>query len=275
VVSRLHVGRLAVDAISDGTFAMRPWYFGQALSPAVRPDFFDREGSALLPIGSFVIRGNGRVVLVDAGLGPETHVLPHGMSLVGGELLEHLAAVGVKPSAVTDVVCTHLHSDHVGWLFNKQAEPVFKSATVWFGAADWDAFVTGTGECAPHIRAGFLDDGRNQKLCFIDQETEVGPDVRARLAPGHTPGSLIVEVASAGDRLLLVGDAITCPIQLEQPAWHSFGDLDVAMAEKTRRQLWSELAAPRTRGVGAHFPTLSPGRVTALHRRTWVAAPQP
>jgi glyoxylase-like metal-dependent hydrolase (beta-lactamase superfamily II) len=275
VVSRLRVGRLAVDAISDGTFVMRPWYFGEALSPAVRPDFFDREGRAVLPIGSFVIRGNGRVVLVDAGLGPKTHVLPHGMSLVGGQLLEHLAAVGVKPSAVTDVVCTHLHSDHVGWLFNERAEPVFSSATVWFGAADWDAFVTGAGECAPHIRAGFLGDTHEQMLRFVDQQTELGPGVRARPAPGHTPGSLVVEVASAGDRLLLVGDAITCPIQLEQPTWHSFGDLDVAMAEKTRRQLWSELAAPRTRGVGAHFPALSAGRVMSLDPGIWVASPDP
>lgn len=80
-------------------------------------------------------------------------------------------------------------------------------------------------------------------------------------APGHTPGHLAVSVTSENERMLLLGDAITCPIQFARPAWHSIGDVDVGTADRSRRYLWRELQRPGTFGVGAHFPDLRPGRV--------------
>jgi hypothetical protein len=43
-----------------------------------------------------------------------------------------------------------------------------------------------------------------------------------------------VLITSGRERALLLGDAITCPVQLDEPAWHSMGDLDVALADRTR-----------------------------------------
>jgi glyoxylase-like metal-dependent hydrolase (beta-lactamase superfamily II) len=50
--------------------------------------------------------------------------------------------------------------------------------------------------------------------------------IAALLAPGHTPGHLCVVISSGERRALLLGDAITGPIQLDEPAWHSMGDVD-------------------------------------------------
>lgn len=147
-----------------------------------------------------------------------------------------MRAIGTSTAEITDVICTHLHSEHVGWLFTTAAEPVFPNATVWFGAAD---------------------------------PTVIAPGIRTRPAPGHTPGSPYVEVCSAGQRLLLLSDAITCPIQLQEPSWHSFGDVDIANAERTREHLWVELSVSPTRGVGSHFPELQPGRVLDHGQRAW------
>ncbi len=58
--------------------------------------------------------------------------------------------------------------------------------------------------------------------------------------------------------LWLLGDAITCPVQLAEPAWHSFGDVDPELAEHSRRRLWRELSRPFSTGVGAHFRALFP-----------------
>jgi glyoxylase-like metal-dependent hydrolase (beta-lactamase superfamily II) len=248
---------------------MRPRYFGSHLSPDVRPDFFGDDGAVRLPIGAFVVRGNGRTLLVDAGLGPDARQLPDGMSLIGGRLPAGLRRLGVTPDEVTDVVCTHLHADHVGWVFDTQAAPTFPGATVWFGASDWDAFVDGPGECAPHVRAGFGLLSGTSLLRPVRASTLVAPDVLARPTPGHTPGSIVVEVSSSRERLLLVGDAITCPIQLEEPAWHSFGDVDADAAARTRELLWDELGDGRTYGVGAHFPGLRPGSVSRGRPRSW------
>ena len=149
------IGDLRADAVSDGTFVARPEYFGPDLAAGARPDFFSRHGAAWLPIGCFVIRAGDRLVLVDAGLGPDRQELPHDMHLVGGQLLTGLRALGVTPVDITDVICTHLHADHVGWLFGLDARPVFGRAVIWAGEADWRHFVTGPGEMLPHIRAGW------------------------------------------------------------------------------------------------------------------------
>jgi glyoxylase-like metal-dependent hydrolase (beta-lactamase superfamily II) len=80
----------------------------------------------------------------------------HRRLLVGGQLLVGLRAVGITPPDITDVVCTHLHADHCGWLFDTDAAPVFTRATIWFGAPDWDHFVADPGTSMfDHIRHGF------------------------------------------------------------------------------------------------------------------------
>jgi glyoxylase-like metal-dependent hydrolase (beta-lactamase superfamily II) len=263
----MRIGDIDVHPISDGTFVARPTYFGPQIAPGSRPDFFDRDGAAWLPIGCFLVRAGSRVVLVDAGLGPRLQDLPDGMRLVGGQLPTGLRAAGVSPADVTDVVCTHLHSDHVGWLFDG---PGFPGATIWFGAADWDYFVAGPGELPDHVRAGFRAVARS-RLRPLERDTAIAPGLTARLTPGHTPGHLCVAVASGGDRALLLGDAMTAPVQLDEPGWHSFGDVDPDQADHTRERLWRELEDGRTIGVGAHFPELQFGRVASGTPRRWVS----
>ncbi|HEY2673075.1 MAG TPA: hypothetical protein VGJ07_22290 [Rugosimonospora sp.] len=77
----MRVADLHLDPLPDGTFVARPRYFRDDLPPQTRPDLFDRHGTAWLPIGCFLVRTGDRVVLVDAGLGPERQDLPHGMHL--------------------------------------------------------------------------------------------------------------------------------------------------------------------------------------------------
>ncbi|MFF9565026.1 MBL fold metallo-hydrolase [Leifsonia sp. NPDC014704] len=264
----MRVGGLRVDAISDGAFVARPSYFGDRVPATARPDVFDRDGAAWLPIGCFLIReeqgetdGAAAVVLVDAGLGPALDPMPDGMMLIGGQLPTGLRAAGIHPAEVTDIVITHFHMDHVGWLFGTDAQPTFPNARLWFGAGEWAHFVEGRGEMAPHIRAGFRALGGTLTLQPVDTEVVVMPGVRAVPAPGHTPGHLAVVVESRGERLLLLGDAITIPQQLAEEGWHSLGDVDAARAERTRQGLWERLVEPGTTGVGAHFPELRSGRL--------------
>jgi glyoxylase-like metal-dependent hydrolase (beta-lactamase superfamily II) len=116
---------------------------------------------------------------------------------------------------------------------------------------------------APHIEAGLRAAAGTPALRPVDTEVEVAPGIRAVPAPGHTPGHFAVAVESRGERLLLLGDAITIPQQMAEDAWHSMGDVDAARAERTRQELWRQLAETGTTGVGAHFPELRNGRVVS------------
>jgi glyoxylase-like metal-dependent hydrolase (beta-lactamase superfamily II) len=266
----MRIGDLDVCAISDGTFIARPRYFGDHVSSDAHPEFFNRNRAAWLPIGCFVIRSRERLVLVDAGLGPELQELPHGMYLVGGQLMTGLRALDIVPADVTDVVCTHLHSDHVGWLFDLDAQPVFPRARIWLGAADWRCFVDGVGEMADHIRQALRTDSHPDRIELVDQEIALTRGITLRLTPGHTPGHLCVVVSSRGERAIIMGDAITSPIQLNEPTWHSMGDDDPRLAARTREGLWQELGDSHTVGTAAHFPELRFGRVLTDTPRRWL-----
>jgi glyoxylase-like metal-dependent hydrolase (beta-lactamase superfamily II) len=238
--------------------------------PDARPELFDRHGEAWLPIGCFVVRTGDRVVLVDAGLGPVAKEMSHGMKLVGGQLPTGLRAIGVAPAEVTDVVCTHFHNDHIGWLFDLEGRPFFPRATVWFGAADWDHYVVPDDRMVDHLRAGFRDATGSPRLRPLDADTAVAPGITAIQAAGHTPGHLCLVLSSGTERALLLGDAVTCPVQLDEPSWHSMADIDPALAERTRERLWRELEDGATTGVGAHFPELRFGRVLPGTARRWL-----
>lgn len=263
------IGEIDVHPIADGTFRASPEYFGAHARVEGHEDLFIRDGMAYLPIGCFLVRTRDRTVLVDAGMGPAMRDDGPKRLLVGGQLPLGLRAVGVTPADVTDVVCTHLHADHCGWLFGLDARPTFPNATIWFGAADWDHFVADPARWMfDHIRHGFL--GAGDRLRPVTGDTTVAPGVTLTMTPGHTPGHLCVIVSSGDRRALLLGDAVVCPVQLDEPTWQSIGDVDPVLAARVRERLFRELEDGRTLGAGAHFPELQFGRVLAGLGRRWL-----
>jgi glyoxylase-like metal-dependent hydrolase (beta-lactamase superfamily II) len=262
----MRVGAIDLVPLSDGTFVARPEYFGAHAVPDSPSHPFDPEGFAWLPIGCFLLRTHDRVILVDAGMGPAREDLPHGMALVGGQLPAGLRAAGVEPGEITDVVLTHLHADHVGWLYDRNGSPGFRHAKLWFGAGDWDHFVSGPGQIAEHIQHGLVSGLTDVHALGGDFALAPGVDLIA--TPGHTPGHVSVILSSGSQRAILLGDAITCPVQLDEPTWHSFADVDPALAARTRERLWRELEGEDVVGAGAHFPELRFGRVIVAEGRS-------
>lgn len=61
--------------------------------------------SPLEYLNSYLIRGKGRNILIDTGMNTDE---------VFEDLCEKLDQAGVQPQDLTDILCTHLHADHVG-----------------------------------------------------------------------------------------------------------------------------------------------------------------
>ena len=77
-------------------------------------------------------------------------------------------------------------------------------------------------------------------------------------------------VSSGTDRAIIFGDAIHCPVQLEETEWTCFYDVDRELASRSRERLWDELEDPSTQGAGSHFPGFVFGRlVRAQGKRQW------
>ncbi|HMK13237.1 MAG TPA: MBL fold metallo-hydrolase [Acidimicrobiales bacterium] len=251
----MRIGDLEVLPLSDGTAKLPKGYFPNAQWTQAHDPLFGDDGRMHLPIGCFVVRTSDTIVLVDAGIGP----VDLGW-LAGGDLPGELASVGVRPEDIDIVVCTHLHLDHAGWLV-EDGTPFFPNATVRFGAGDWQRWVLEAPEDDRIRNAMLLLDARG-RLEAIDTDGEtIAPGITARAAPGHTMGQHILVLSSGDQRAMLLGDAVTCPIQLTEEDWYGISDMDAALADRTRRALWDELEGTDTQFTAAHFPGLQFGRL--------------
>lgn len=225
-------------------------------------EHFTADGTWEMSLGGFLIRTADRVVLVDVGLGP---IRFRGFG--GGEFLDSLARAGVRPDDVTDVLLTHLHMDHIGWV-SRHGSPVFPRATYRCHAADWACFVdspTPDRQIAPLLTpvAGRLEP--------FDTDATLAPGVDAQHTPGHTPGSTVFVISSGLHRALLLGDAAHSPVELLDDGWIAAFDADLSGAQAARARLAAAIEADGTQVASPHFSGMRFGRiVTGTTRREWV-----
>lgn len=141
--------------------------------------------------GITLLRGGGRVVLVDTGAFG-----------VREPLRRALAARGVGPGDVTDVLLTHVHYDHAVNAL------LFPRAALWIAAADldWTRGREPAFDAVPELYASKLD--RNPRTRRLDGDGAVLPGIDAMAAPGHTPGSLVYRVEAEDRVVLFAGDAV-------------------------------------------------------------------
>jgi len=259
------VGDRTLLGFSDGFLLMSTGFLGTAESPGAGHDTLRRRyGEVRLPLGCFLLPGE-RPVLIDTGLGAEDF---RGRgTLVGGNLLPQLALQGVRPADVAVLALSHLHGDHSGTVGDPvTGRPVFANAHTYVGRGDWEHFVErelATIPLPPHTRAALLELEQRGQVTLIDGERDIAPGVRAIAAPGHTPGHTVYAIHDRGERVLVLGDAMHCPQQLDNLDWQIAFDVDPVLARRTRDRLHADLAAHGGGAVGCHFPELLLGRVLA------------
>jgi len=252
----MRVGDIELAPLSDGLCKM-PQSFYIGLDFGTHKELLADDGLVHIPVGCFLLRSGGTTVLIDAGLGD----VDVGWGR-GGELPGALRAVGASPEDIDVVVCSHLHIDHIGWLVVEEA-PYFPNAVVRYGAADWQRFVAGADadDRGRQIMEVLAAAGRLDPL--DGDMLRIAPGLTARHTPGHTLGHYGLVVSSGEARAVLLGDAVECPLQLEEPDFHTLSDVDPALGARTREALWRELEGTDVAVIGAHFPGLQFGRVLA------------
>src|SRR5262245_19276885 len=77
-----------------------------------------------------VIRSQSAVILVDAGAGPRHQP-------TAGKLSDPLKAAGIEASAVTQVVLTHGHPDHLWGILEANDTLAYPNASYLVSAAEW------------------------------------------------------------------------------------------------------------------------------------------
>jgi glyoxylase-like metal-dependent hydrolase (beta-lactamase superfamily II) len=231
----IQVGAATVTVINVGDllFRLDDWLI---VPEAERPPYFAKP--LRFPIQCVHIASRGVSVLVDASIYEVEPDSPH--AVAGYQpppgLLPTLAEAGVHPEAISHVVITHIHHDHINGLTRQQDghyTPCFPNARHYLGRADWEQAQAALQEpesvesrtLGVLSRAGLLE--------TVGGRHDLGGGVEVIPAPGESPGHQIVRVRSSERTLYCLGDLYHHPVEVEHQEWAAqWADADMIRASR-------------------------------------------
>lgn len=235
----------------------------------LEPDAMDpKTGKLQFPIQSYVVRTSQHTILIDSCVGndKERSNRPHWHLKSDSTYLRALAAHDLAPEDIDFVMCTHLHSDHVGWntrLENGRWVPTFPNARYVFSEKEletWRDIGHEKFSRAPYEDSvlPIVEAGRAELVAddyALDDEVSLEP------TPGHTPGHVAISLRSKGATAVMCGDLMHSPVQCLHPEWAAWPDWDANQASQTRRVFLDRYCETDTLICTAHFPLPSAGYI--------------
>ena len=273
----IRVGDITVQRIVEQEFAFMP---ALGTIPAPTPDLLaenrrwmeptalDAQGWLILCFQSYVLRTPHHTILVDSCVGNDKRRpnRPQWNMKSDDVYMSRLAAAGLRVEDIDFVMCTHLHTDHVGWntrLENGRWVPTFPNARYVFAAREyayWQEMNTKAhvlpfnDSVLPVVEANRAD--------MVAGDHEIGDLVHLLPTPGHTPGHVAVCFGRAGAGGVISGDLMHSPLQARYPELSIMFDVDPAQAAVTRRAFLERYCDTATLCCPAHFPSPTWGWIT-------------
>ncbi|MCX7371545.1 MAG: MBL fold metallo-hydrolase [Alphaproteobacteria bacterium] len=265
---RYRVGGWLVTAVSDGFFR-RPVEGFVRNAPladvqAVLAESFMPGDQLAIPFTvTFAQRGDTLLVF-DTGNG----VTPAGAT--AGRMIANMAAAGIDPARVTQVIHSHFDGDHINGLLNADGGRAFPNAQVLVPAPEWAWWTDAGNETrSPEgQRATFANTARRfapyqGRVTPYTPGGEVIPGVASIPAHGHTPGHTLLRLHDGAEQMIFLADTVNRPeIMARRPDWQIVFDFDGDTAVTVRRRVFDMVATDRIRVTGYHFPFPASGFIT-------------
>jgi glyoxylase-like metal-dependent hydrolase (beta-lactamase superfamily II) len=278
MVDRIKVGNVEIVAVLDMIPPPREPhdFFPDVPDEAWNPyrDEVLENGLVQLYYGCFFMRSQGKVVMVDTGMGPGPHP---GRNNLTGDLLNQLKKQGVQPEDVDIVAHSHLHADHVGWNLDLTAPtptPYFPNATYLVPGVDWEHFTQPhILESAQHVQDNVVPLEALNVMELIEDEHHVTDEITTLATPGHTPGHQVLLISSQGEKAMIIGDAIHSKVQIQEPSWCAGVDTNKNDSHHSREDLIHRAESENYVVAAGHFhPEQHIGRIVRLEgKRYWQA----
>jgi glyoxylase-like metal-dependent hydrolase (beta-lactamase superfamily II) len=180
------------------------------------------------------------------------------MTKTAGRLLNNMKSAGLKPEDIDTIIFDHGHIDHVCGTFDEKGKPVFSNARYIITQKEWDYIKSPPGD--NEMQNVFYRPARqyllplHDRFTLVEADYEVLPGIRMLPAHGHTPGNVMIDISSQGERLLCIGDIIHSPREFTDPACLAAFDVTPAEALKTRAKILAEVARDGAFVFATHFP---------------------
>jgi glyoxylase-like metal-dependent hydrolase (beta-lactamase superfamily II) len=178
------------------------------------------DGVMDLPFSFIFARHGDRNVLIDTGFMQHENGFSNKFGIpFWVSPLRLLAELEVAPEAVTDIVLTHCHFDHMGSVgeFPNARIHLQKSELLsWYEAIAMPRqFGYLTAIIDPENLRSALDASIEHRVMLIDGDKDnVLPGLHVRLGSGHTVGQQFVAIETARGKLVISGDCVYSRLQL-------------------------------------------------------------
>ncbi len=228
----------------------------------------DERNRIRLAMRCLLLEGDEGRILVDVGVGHKFS--PKLADIYRLEHEEHtleksLAALGLTPADVSDVVLTHLHFDHAGGATRGDGDrlvPAFPKARYHVQRRNLEnARHPNPRERASYMAENFEPLAEHGALDAWEGPRESWPGIDLITAEGHTRGQQLVRVSGPQGALYFVADLIPTASHVRTPFVMGY---DVAAIETMQEK---QALLERAVGEGAwivleHDPTVAMGRPT-------------
>jgi len=207
------------------------------------------------PFTTLIVNTGKQLVLIDTGTGGQ-------ISPTAGLVVDNLAAAGISPRDVDQIVISHFHPDHINGLKDKDDNLIFADAEIMVPAPEWAFWMDDANlRAAPaDMKETFLNQRRifsgiAKRVTHYRPGQEVAPGIVTVPAPGHTPGHTVFAIHSGNASLMVLSDTAQHPaVFARHPDWEAAFDVDGKQTIETRKRLFDRAAADRMLVTGYHFP---------------------
>ena len=238
-----NVGKIKVTVLHDARYVEvnDGKSFGADAGAAAVADVLRASGAPTdritLSVNTLLVHSGRHRLLLDTGLGIKDH----------GVLLASLKVAGISPAAITDVLLTHSHGDHIGGLIDAAGRLAFPKASVRMSSAEWAWFQQQGPAQIVNVIAGHVH--------TFEPGARIAPGVTSVVLAGHTPGQVGYEIVSGPSKMLDIGDlAHSSIISLQKPLWTNAYDTDIVAAKAIRQATLDRLAKQHELVFSPHFP---------------------
>ena len=209
----------------------------------------------VFPMQSFLVRTAHHTIVVDTCVGDHKKRLrPNWNMTTSGEFLKRFAETGVRPEQVDYVLCTHMHTDHVGWntrLENGRWVPTFPNAKYIVAGEEWEYWRHEKDLCIADSVVPIVE---SAQAMLVESHYAVDQWLSFEPSPGHTPGHVSVRLSTSGGQAVFSGDLMHRIVQVAEPQWSSRFCADPKRAAVTRREFVERHADSGVLILAAHFP---------------------
>ena len=154
-----------------------------------------------------------------------------------------LAEIGYTAEDITDVICTHLHFDHIGGntkIVEGKIIPSFPNAKYWMSEVNWKI----ANSPSEKDQGSFMQDdwvvlAENNMINFVHGADQFLPGIDLIISNGHTPGMMLPKISDNNNTLVYSADLI--PTSAHIPlSWVMAYDVQPIVTIEEKKQFYHD-----------------------------------